>query len=96
MPLDIVRGRISNVMATKELIPIIEKLNAQNDATLYLGYPLSANAENTVTVDALFVSNKIGIVAFIFTKLENLDEIIEEQGELYFQLTNTLTQYPNL
>ena len=37
MPLDIVRGRISNVMATKELIPIIEKLNAQNDATLYLG-----------------------------------------------------------
>ena len=96
MPLDIVRGRISNVMATKELIPIIEKLNAQNDATLYLGYPLSANAENTVTVDALFISNKIGIVAFIFTKLENLDEIIEEQGELYFQLTNTLTQYPNL
>ena len=88
MPLDIVRGRISNVMATKELIPIIEKLN--------LGYPLSANAENTVTVDALFISNKIGIVAFIFTKLENLDEIIEEQGELYFQLTNTLTQYPNL
>jgi hypothetical protein len=27
MPLEIVRGRISNVMATKELIPIIEKLN---------------------------------------------------------------------
>lgn len=97
MPLDIVRGRISNIVATKELINTIEQQgNHECNETLYLGYPLSANAESTVTVDALLLSEKIGLVAFIFPKLEDAKSIVEEQGELYYQLTNTLTQYPSL
>lgn len=97
MSLDIVRGRISNIVATKELIKIIEQQeNHECSETLYLGYPLSANAESTVTVDALLLSEKSGLIAFIFSKLEDKAAIVEEQGELYFQLTNTLTQYPTL
>lgn len=97
MSLDIVRGRISNIVATTELISIIEQRQDQEyNETLFLGYPLSANAEKNVTVDALLLSEKDGLVAFVFSKHEDLTSIIEEQGELYFQLTNTLTQYPSL
>lgn len=97
MSLDIVRGRISNIVATKELINIIEKRDTEEyNETLYLGYPLSASAESTVTVDAVLLSEKLGLVAFIFSRLEDTEEIVEEQGELYYQLTNTLTQYPSL
>lgn len=97
MAFDVVRGRITNLVAVQELIPIMQDISSPLDtATLYLGYPLSANADSTVTVDALYVSSKVGIVAFIFTKLHDREEIIEEQGALYFQLTNTLTQYPSL
>ena len=98
MSLDVVRGRISNMVATKELVEIMEKrANPDCCETLYLGYPLSANMETNVTVDALLLSEKIGLVAFIFSDMEeNAAGIIEAQGELYFQLTNTLTQYPSL
>lgn len=97
MPLDIVRGRISNIVATKELISTIEQqVNHEYNGTLYLGYPLSANAESTITVDALLLSEDMGLIAFIFSKLEDVTSIVEEQGELYYQLTNTLTQYPSL
>ncbi len=98
MSLDVVRGRISNINATNELVEIMEKQESvECSETLYLGYPLSANMETNVTVDALLLSEKIGLVAFIFSGLEKDTEgIIEEQGELYFQLTNTLTQYPSL
>lgn len=97
MPLDIVRGRISNIVAVKELINIMRQRDSNRyNETLYLGYPLSANAESTVTVDALFLSEKFGLVAFIFSKLGDAVSAIEEQGELYYQLINTLTQYPGL
>lgn len=97
MPLDIVRGKISNIVATKELIKIVEQHeNHECSETLYLGYPLSANAERTVTVDALLLSEKSGLIAFIFSKLQDTASIVEEQGELYYQLINTLTQYPSL
>ena len=97
MALDIVRGRIANIGATKELISVLEKMQQQEiSETLYLGYPLAANAETAVTVDALLLSERYGLIAFMFSGEENLQEIVEAQGELYFQLINTLTQYPNL
>ena len=91
------RGRISNIVAITELISIIkQRKNQEYNETLFLGYPLSANAEKNVTVDALLLSEKDGLIAFVFSKQEDIKSIIEEQGELYFQLTNTLTQYPSL
>lgn len=97
MSLDIVRGKISNIVATKELIRLIEeRARGEYNETLYLGYPISASVESAVTVDALLLSEEYGILVFIFSKLEDMEAILEEQGELYFQLINTLTQYPSL
>lgn len=62
MSLDIVRGRIKNPVATQELIKIIEnESNCEDDQTLYLGYPLSANIERNITVDSLLLSKKMGL-----------------------------------
>jgi len=97
MPLDIVRGNISNIIATKELINVLAKRDGEDALeTLYTGYPLAANIDGNITVDALLVSERYGLVAFVFASSEDIDEIIEEQGELFFQLTNTLTQYSSL
>ncbi|PKM40552.1 MAG: RNA helicase [Firmicutes bacterium HGW-Firmicutes-9] len=97
MPLDIVRANISNIFATKELIKILSSRSDQLVIeTLYTGYPLSANIDGNITVDALLVSERFGLVAFIFESADNSHDIIENQGELFFQLTNTLTQYSGL
>lgn len=99
MALDIVRGKNTNPIATEELVKILKKhADAGYEETLYLGYPL-ASFESIVTIDALFISERYGLVAFIFPELGKhveLNDIIEKQGELYFQLTNALTQYLNL
>lgn len=98
MAFDIVRGSINNIVATNELIDALNKLNQKQDidGTLYTGYPLSANAENKVIVDALLISRKYGMVVFLFSDEAGSDKIIDQQGESYFQLTNTLTKYPSL
>lgn len=96
MALDIVRGRISNLPASQELIEIVENMSSQYDETLYLGYPLSADAESSITVDALLVSEKYGMVSFVFSNFEDFDSLADEQGEMFYQITNTLTQYRNL
>ena len=97
MSFDIVRGNNSNIIATRELATTLSSIkNDEYEETLYLGYPLSANYDGKTTVDALLVSQRYGIVAFIFTNFSAKIDIIEEQGQLYFQLINTLTQYPSL
>ncbi len=98
MVFDVVRGHIRNTVATKDLISILEKYCSEKDisGTLYIGYPLSANIEDKITVDALFVSMRHGLIAFAITSDTDIVSIIDEQGELFYQLTNTLTQYPSL
>lgn len=96
MPLDIVRGRVGNISATNELIEVLKKRNSKYAEILYLGYPLAANVEGMFIVDALLISEEKGIVAFVFTKYDDKEQVIEEQGKIHFQLLNTLTQYPSL
>lgn len=97
MSLDIVRGNISNIVATKTLITTLERSAEEGIIeTLYTGYPLSANADGNITADALLVSERYGLVAFIFTSSDDAKDIIEQQGKFFFQLTNTLTQYISL
>lgn len=97
MSLDIVRGKYSNVLAITRLIEVLNSMAEDSiSETLYIGYPLSANVDSSVTVDAMLVSERYGLVSFIFSNTENAEEITETQGELFYQLLNTLTQYPSL
>ena len=97
MTFDVVRGNVSNIMVINELVRILSQMAVDEyEETLYLGYPLSANINGKITVDALLVSERYGIVAFIFSQLKEICDIKDEQDELYFQFINTLTQYPGL
>lgn len=96
MSFDIVRGIIRNAAGTQTLIDTLKIINEQSsiDGTLFLGYPLNATKESTITVDALLISKNKGLVAFIFSNPQT--DPREEQDLLYYQLKNTLTNYEAL
>jgi len=99
MSFDIVRGSISKPQQTRELINgISEYFNSSGDnGTLYLGYPLTANSDNKVTIDALMLSEKRGMVAFIFGNHNSSeDELKDEQDALYYHLDFYLKKYGSL
>jgi superfamily I DNA and RNA helicase len=95
---DVVRGNITNVMVTERLIDKLNEFCNKTDVegTLFTGYPLSANAESKVSLDALLISRNYGLTVFSFSNSIDPKAISEEQNVLFFQLMNNLTKYPNL
>jgi len=99
MNFDVVRGKITKIQPTQCLVNNISKYFEKNDdvGTLYLGYPLSATAESKITIDALLVSKKCGLIAFIFPEDRNsADLIMEEQDALYYHLDYYFKKYITL
>lgn len=99
MELEIVRGYITQITPTENLIAALQKIykSCEDNGTLYLGYPLSANSECKITVDALLVSEKKGVVAFLYPKsfMEG-DVLREEQDTLYYQMDYNFKKYNSL
>lgn len=99
MSFDIVRGFIAKPQQTQTLIENISVYfkNSKDNGTLYLGYPLTASADNKVTIDALMLSEQYGMVAFIFEKHgSTLEELKDEQDALYYHLDFYLKKYNSL
>lgn len=99
MNFDVVRGKIAKVQPTKSLVKNITEYFKDNDdeGTLYLGYPLSASSDLKITIDALLVSKKCGLIAFIFPQdSNNVQLIMDEQDTLYYQLDHNFKKYITL
>lgn len=99
MSFDIVRGFIAKPQQTQALIDNIKKYfdTSSDNGTLYLGYPLTASADNKVTIDALLLSEQHGMIAFIFERHDStLDELRDEQDALYYHLDFYLKKYNSL
>lgn len=99
MNFDVVRGKITKIQPTQSLVNSISKYFENNDdsGTLYLGYPLSASSESRITLDALLISEKCGLIAFIFPDITNNPQLImEEQDTLYYQLDFNFKKYITL
>ena len=99
MSFDIVRGFIAKPQQTQTLIENISVYfkNSKDNGTLYLGYPLTASADNKVTIDTLLLSEQYGMVAFIFEKHgSTLEELKDEQDALYYHLDFYLKKYNSL
>ncbi|WP_370766518.1 DEAD/DEAH box helicase [Intestinibacter bartlettii] len=97
MALDIVRGNITNIQPTNELIECLQRELSNNDeGTLYLGYPLSANADSKNTVDALLITREKGIIAFKFSSENDIANLEEEQDNLYYILDFNFKKYTSL
>lgn len=99
MELEIVRGYVTQITPTENLIVTLQKIFASSEdkGTLYVGYPLSANSESKITVDALLVSEKKGVVAFSYPKnSRELDILKEDQDTLYYQMDYNFKKYNSL
>ena len=97
MGFDIVRGKISKPEQCKQLITeLTAYIKGDEDATLYLGYPLTASSDATVTIDALLVSKNKGMIAFIFGSGNDIEELKEEQDALYYHIDYYLKKHNSL
>lgn len=99
MSIEVVRGNITKIQPTEDLVNEIDSIfdDPQLDGTLYLGYPLTASSDSKITLDALLISKKFGLVVFIFPdNYENDEAIKEEQDTLYFHLDYNFKKYNNL
>lgn len=96
--LEVVRGKTAHqVVANKVANALAE---AGVGGTLYIGYPILASADESVTVDAMLTGDEFGLVALIFLK-DGLadgewDSIRDEQDQLYFALDNHLGRHKAL
>jgi superfamily I DNA and RNA helicase len=80
---------------------LIDALGALGDeeAVLYIGYPVVATADEAITVPALFVSESFGLIAFDVrpsAQEDSLPEIQQRQQEIVLALKAKLLQYRDL
>lgn len=99
MQFDVVRGKISKPEQCSQLISTIRQYMEDQDetGTLYLGYPLTANADEAITVEALWVTKNKGMVAFIFgDSQDSVLQLKEQQDSLYYNMDFYLKKYSSL
>ena len=96
MGLDVVYGVVKNSIAIENFlkslsaIPEIDK----SGNTVFLGYPLTAKVEESITVDALLLTKEKGVLAFIIHEKEDNDE--ERQDKMYYDLDYAFSKYEKL
>ncbi|MCP4104646.1 MAG: ATP-binding domain-containing protein, partial [Desulfobacteraceae bacterium] len=72
--------------------------------TFYVGYPILASADESITLDALLIAERIGLVVFHIpnvheidlTSSEHLEKLRDIQDSLFFALENNLGRHENL
>lgn len=99
MQFDVVRGKISKPEQCSQLISTIRQYMEDQDetGTLYLGYPLTANADEAITVEALWVTKNKGMIAFIFgDSQDSVLQLKEQQDSLYYNMDFYLKKYSSL
>lgn len=99
MSFDIVRGIITKPQQTQIVIEKITQYieKYKDSGTLYLGYPLSASSDAKITIDALFMSENHGMVAFIYGNYESsIEKLKDEQDALYFHMDFYLKKFGSL
>lgn len=93
--LSIIRGQIVNKPITERLISFFEN-STINEGNLFLGYPILPSMENKKSVDALYISKKYGIIAFIFYNETVSADFEDEQDEVYNLLLSKVAKEKTL
>ena len=96
---DIVRGFITKPQQTESLIKQINTYfnKSGDEGTLYLSYPLTANSDEKITLDAMLLSKKRGLIVIIYgDSSTELNVLKDQQDEMYFHLDYYLKKYSSL
>lgn len=91
-------GTKVDVQAIDSLIDALDAI-VESDATFYVGYPVAATTETAVTVPALLISSRYGIVCFNVTangREEDLPALRDQQRRVVLPLKAKLLQNPDL
>ena len=92
---NITRGQIHNQPITNGIINFFEE-HSDFEGNLFLGYPILPSSENKKSVDALYISKKFGIVAFMFYSGTVLIDFEAEQDEIYDLLLSKIAKEKKL
>ena len=97
--LDVTRGLTKNVTVARKLESVLSGLSL--DGSLYIGYPILATADESVTVDALLVTQKHGLVAFLFDDHPPTSDDVwglreDRQDQLFVAVENSLRRHEHL
>ena len=100
--LEVTHGQASNQIVATRLVNLLSDLDL--DGSLYIGYPVVATADESVTVDALLITMQHGLVAFVFD--EHVPDLATEgdvwttredrQDYLFVAVENSLRRHPAL
>lgn len=96
---EIIRGNINKPQQTELLIEKIKGYfkETQDHGTLYIGYPLIADTNSKITLDALLISISRGMIVFTFeNSKQSIEDLKDNQDELYYQLDHYLKKYSSL
>jgi superfamily I DNA and RNA helicase len=102
MNLNVIYGKAKNEMAINALVETLK--NVQVTGTLYIGYPILALTDESITIDALLVADNLGLVVFLMPPTQEMDRLTpsemaklpDKQDQLFYVVTNHLGRHDNL
>ena len=92
---NITRGQINNIPIADKLVTFFQH-NSNIDGNLFLGYPVLPSIENKQSIDALLISQKYGIIAFIFYNDVKDCDFESQQDDIYDLLLSKIAKEKNL
>jgi len=94
--INIIRGSVKQPTAAENLVSFFEA-NSGLNGVLYLGYPIIGTIEGAFHVDAVLISEDVGVVAFNLVEGHTLPEnYVDIQDNSFLKLESKLKQYPKL
>ncbi len=93
--IEINKGITKKHVTSNILVDFFE--NSDFEGYLYIGYPILFTGDDSVTVDALWVSERYGIIIFdLIEKIEELKDYTYRQDKIYSKIESQLIAYPEL
>ena len=89
---DVVHGRSHNPAVLGKIAEMLQQTEIKG--TFYIGYPVVASSDSSMTVDALLVSQRLGLVAFHL--VEQGQDYREHQDRLHYALEANLSRHESL
>lgn len=80
--MEIIRGSARKPVTTDRLVEIFEQSFADEEGVLYVGYPVLSSSEESVSIDALVVSRKQGVVAISLVEAKDAGQYGEIQDDV--------------
>jgi len=73
--MDVVRGTLANKDVANRLVSALQRCEL-GESTLFLGYPILSSADEALTVDAVLLSKRAGVVVFDFSAVPSAADMV--------------------